>query len=167
MNYKNKLESEFSKHYMKRPDFYSKEYKDKYGYGDGQSYYSKDLNRFRFERNVSVKRPGESTGIKPKVVAPRIPVGSLLSESYKIADEAIKLLVKKHKDYGPNNISKAPGGPIYGLSVRLHDKVARLSNLTSKNIKPSNETLRDTFLDIVNYAIIALLVIDNKWDNTK
>ena len=49
-----------------------------------------------------------------------------------IARKAIDLLVKKHNDYGPSNISDAPGGPLNGLSVRLHDKVARLNNLLSK-----------------------------------
>jgi len=33
-------------------------------------------------------------------------------------DENAKLLLSKHKDYGPTNISHAPGGPINGLRVR-------------------------------------------------
>jgi hypothetical protein len=84
-----------------------------------------------------------------------------------IARKAIELLVQKHNDYGPKNISDAPGGALNGLSVRLHDKVARLNNLLSSNKEPENESIQDTFIDILNYAIIALLVIDNKWDSTK
>jgi len=84
-----------------------------------------------------------------------------------IAQKAVNLLVQKHEDYGPANISDAPGGPLNGLSVRLHDKVARLNNLLSNHKKPKNETIEDTFIDILNYAIIALLVIDGKWDTTK
>jgi hypothetical protein len=84
-----------------------------------------------------------------------------------IARKAIELLVQKHDDYGPSNISDAPGGPLNGLSVRLHDKVARLNNLLTHHKKPKNETIEDTFIDILNYAIIALLVIDDKWDSTK
>ncbi len=81
-----------------------------------------------------------------------------------IQDELFELLIRKHNDYGPKNISESPGGPLNGLSVRLYDKVARLENLISNNKKPENESLRDTFLDIANYAIIGLLVIDGKWD---
>jgi len=81
-----------------------------------------------------------------------------------VAVSAIELLIKKHNDYGPKNISDAPGGPLNGLAVRLHDKVARLNNLTSHNKKPSNETLEDTFVDILNYAVIGLLVLKDKWD---
>jgi hypothetical protein len=72
--------------------------------------------------------------------------------------------IKKHNDYGPKNISDAPGGPLTGLAVRLHDKVARLSNLVTNNKKPSNESLEDTFVDILNYAVIGLLVLKDKWD---
>lgn len=84
-----------------------------------------------------------------------------------IARKAIELLVQKHDDYGPSNISDAPGGPLNGLSVRLHDKVARLNNLLTHHKKPNNETIEDTFIDILNYALIALLVLDGKWDTTK
>ena len=88
-------------------------------------------------------------------------------EAAVIARKAIDLLVQKHDDYGSTNISDAPGGALNGLSVRLHDKVARLNNLLSNHKKPKNETIEDTFIDILNYALIALLVIEGKWDNTK
>ena len=88
-------------------------------------------------------------------------------EAAVIARKAIDLLAQKHEDYGPSNISDAPGGPLNGLSVRLHDKVARLNHLLSNNKKPKNEAIEDTFIDILNYALIALLVLDGKWDNTK
>jgi len=81
-----------------------------------------------------------------------------------VAIEAVNLLVKKHKDYGPTNISHAPGGALNGLSVRLHDKVARLGNLLASGKAPQNESIRDTFIDILNYAVISLLVIDEKWE---
>ena len=80
-------------------------------------------------------------------------------------DEAEKLLLKKHKDYGPKNISGSPGGAINGLRVRIHDKLARINNLYDSGVAPENESLRDSFIDMANYAIIALLVLDGEWDN--
>lgn len=77
--------------------------------------------------------------------------------------EAIDVLIKKHKDYGPHNISDSPGGPLVGLSVRLHDKVARLANLIGRENEINYEPLHDTFLDITNYGIIGMLVVDGKW----
>ena len=79
-------------------------------------------------------------------------------------DEAEKLILKKHKDYGPKNISGSPGGAINGLRVRMHDKLARINHLYDTGATPENESLRDSFIDMANYAIIAMLVLDDEWD---
>ena len=79
--------------------------------------------------------------------------------------EAEQLLVKKHKDYGPKNISESPGGPLNGLRVRMHDKLARINHLYDSGATPENESLRDSFIDMANYSIIALMVLDGNWDN--
>ena len=75
------------------------------------------------------------------------------------------LLLKKQHDYGPLNISNAPGGPINGLRVRMHDKLARINNLIETNADPKHESLEDSFKDMANYAIIGLLVLRKQWDN--
>ena len=43
-----------------------------------------------------------------------------------ILSELKVTMVKKHADYGPYNIAKAPGGAMNGLIVRMHDKMTRL-----------------------------------------
>ena len=83
----------------------------------------------------------------------------------KLITELSDLLLSKHRDYGPKNISDAPGGPINGLRVRMHDKLARINNLTDSGAKPEHESLEDSFKDMANYAIIGLLVLRGKWDN--
>jgi hypothetical protein len=77
-----------------------------------------------------------------------------------LADHIARTVISKQKDYGPNNIRRSPYGAQAGLVVRLYDKVARLANLTGKDAKPENESLRDTFVDIAGYAIIGLMLID-------
>ena len=84
-------------------------------------------------------------------------------EMWEILDSAGNLLLRKHKDYGPTNISHSPGGPLNGLRVRMHDKVARINHLIDSGAKPENESLRDSFIDLLNYSAIALMVLDNKW----
>lgn len=74
------------------------------------------------------------------------------------------LLLSKHKDYGPKNISDSPGGPLNGLRVRMHDKTARINNLIDNKQEARHEPLEDSFKDLANYAIIALLVLRGKWD---
>lgn len=79
-------------------------------------------------------------------------------------DELAMLLLRKHNDYGPKNISESPGGPLNGLRVRMHDKLARINNLIDNNKEPENESLEDSFKDMANYAIIGLLVLRGQWD---
>jgi len=79
-------------------------------------------------------------------------------------DELKELLIKKHLDYGPKNISDSPGGPLNGLRVRMHDKLARINNLVDNGATPQYESLEDSFKDMANYSIIALLVLRPKWD---
>jgi len=60
----------------------------------------------------------------------------------------------------PNNWDKQR----HGLRVRIHDKTARINNLLDFQRKAEYESLEDSFKDLANYAIIALLVLRDKWD---
>lgn len=115
------------------------------------------------------KEPGLNS--KPIPGGRKLADGSVTDTTYsfpvevsKVFAELEELLLSKHRDYGPKNISQSPGGPLNGLRVRLWDKLARLNNLTDKNTKPQHESLEDTFKDMANYAVIGLLVLRDKWD---
>lgn len=77
--------------------------------------------------------------------------------------QAQKTLLSKHADYGPKNISDAPGGPINGIRVRIHDKISRLNHLLDSGNEPNHEAIEDTWLDLANYALIAVLVLRKQW----
>ncbi len=75
--------------------------------------------------------------------------------------EKFDLMVEKQKAYGKSNISKFG---IYGIMVRLSDKIERLHNLLENGGTPTDdESLRDTLMDIGNYGDIALMVYDGNW----
>jgi hypothetical protein len=82
-------------------------------------------------------------------------------------NELKDLLISKHLDYGPKNISESPGGPVNGLRVRMHDKLARINNLVDNSRDAQHEPLEDSFKDMANYAIIGLLVLRKQWDSGK
>jgi hypothetical protein len=86
-----------------------------------------------------------------------------VTDVWAILDAAGNLLIKKHHDYGPKNIALSPGGPLNGLRVRIWDKIARINNLLDSGVKPSNESLRDSFIDLLNYSAIAMMVLDGTW----
>lgn len=80
-----------------------------------------------------------------------------------IALEAADILIKKHQDYGPDNINNAPGGATNGLLVRMHDKMERLKTLILGKKEPKYESVEDTLIDMINYSIIGLMVQRGKW----
>ena len=86
-----------------------------------------------------------------------------ITNVWRVLDSAGNLLIRKHHDYGPKNVAHSPGGPLNGLRVRMWDKVARINNLVDSKVNPSNESLRDSFLDLLNYSAIAIMVLDKTW----
>lgn len=94
-----------------------------------------------------------------------------VSEEFKwavanILDQAEELMLSKQEDYGPGNIN-SPFGPLLAILVRLHDKQARAANLIKKGGVRNHESLEDTFLDMLNYSLIALMVIRGEWPGIK
>jgi len=88
---------------------------------------------------------------------------AFVADVWRIMDTAGNLLIRKHHDYGPKNIAHSPGGPLNGLRVRMWDKIARINNLLDSGVQPSNESLRDSYLDLLNYSAIAMMVLDGVW----
>lgn len=79
------------------------------------------------------------------------------------SSEIANTVIRKQRDYGSQNVSKFG---MWGLIVRVHDKIARLENLLSKKRNGinsvQNETVYDTLLDIIGYSTVSLLWI-NDW----
>ena len=123
-------------------------------------YKSSDESRFE---GISVldARVVPNRDSKSSIVAREVHLEVDLSN---LTKELTDLLLSKHRDYGPKNISQAPGGAINGLRVRMHDKLARINNLFDSGATPEHESLEDSFKDMANYAIIGLLVLRNRWD---
>lgn len=80
-----------------------------------------------------------------------------------IANELATLLISKQEDYGPGNVNNAHGGPMNGLLVRMGDKFERLKHLYATGSTPNHEAIEDSFKDLANYAIIAMMVERGVW----
>ena len=65
------------------------------------------------------------------------------------------ILVAKQKDYGHGNINRFG---VVGVAVRLSDKIERINHLTSRGAQPENESLKDSWIDIVGYSCIACML---------
>jgi len=77
----------------------------------------------------------------------------------KIQAEALELFSRKNKDYGD---AFANFGTI-GVLVRLSDKISRAVSISNKNVTlVKDESLRDTLIDLHNYAAMAIMLMDEK-----
>lgn len=94
-------------------------------------------------------------------------MNQFVADSWDIIDELGNLLISKQRDYGPGNINNAFGGPINGLMVRMGDKFERLKNLLASGNSPQHESIEDSFKDLANYCIIAMMVTRGKWPENK
>jgi hypothetical protein len=74
-----------------------------------------------------------------------------------VQNELRDLFARKNADYGD---AFAKYGPV-GVIVRMEDKMQRIMSIsnTGINLVP-DESLRDTLLDLANYATMAIMLID-------
>ena len=74
-----------------------------------------------------------------------------------IQANALELFTRKNIDYGD---AFAKFG-IIGVLMRIEDKIQRSLTITKNGIQMVNdESMRDTLLDLHNYAAMALMLID-------
>lgn len=80
--------------------------------------------------------------------------------------EAKALALRKNADYGNENITSLGEE---GVFVRMHDKVARLKQLVwnRKTGEVKTESVEDTYLDLLNYAIFALMLRRGTFESDK
>ena len=74
-----------------------------------------------------------------------------------IQESCLEVFKRKNHDYGD---AFARYGTI-GVLMRMEDKLQRLRSIDKKKVQLVNdESLRDTLLDLHNYAAMALMLLD-------
>jgi hypothetical protein len=74
-----------------------------------------------------------------------------------IQQEALELFTRKNADYGD---AFATYGVI-GVLMRIEDKLKRSMTITKNGVNlVQDERIRDTLIDLHNYAAMALMLID-------
>lgn len=97
----------------------------------------------------------------------------LAEEFQAVQKEQYELFAAKMMDYGLSNISLGSDLStkedrdlsITGIWLRCNDKINRLKNMLKRDGKNyvQGEAMIDSFIDISNYGIIAMLVLRGKW----
>ena len=82
-----------------------------------------------------------------------------IEQMTKIQREGLELFTRKNADYGD---AFAKYGFI-GVLMRIEDKIQRSLSITKNGINLVNdEGIRDTLLDLHNYAAMALMLLDEE-----
>lgn len=79
----------------------------------------------------------------------------------KITYEVTEMLLKKNEDYGGASFDLG----LNGNMVHIYDKANRYKSLIEKKNRgetPNFESIEDTLKDIIGYAIIGLLILENE-----
>ena len=90
---------------------------------------------------------------------------NLFAKMSPVFKEVTEIAIKKSQDYNNGNgqpTSRAAYFPFGLLSYAqmLHTKSQRLNSLAQQDKAPNNESVRDTLLDMINYATFAVEAID-------
>lgn len=72
------------------------------------------------------------------------------------------ILIAKNNSYGFSVFNGDKNWNITGNCVRLSDKIERYKHLVQNNPKdsPFGETIKDTLLDILGYALIGNIIVN-------
>ena len=82
-----------------------------------------------------------------------------INQMVKVHDEALELFRKKNNDYGD---AFATYGTV-GVIVRMGDKIQRLISVSNKGVALiDTESVRDTLIDLHNYAAMGIMLIDEQ-----
>jgi hypothetical protein len=82
----------------------------------------------------------------------------------KVQFEALTLFDRKNRDYGD---SFAKYGTI-GVLIRMEDKLKRCVSITKNGVNlVDTESLRDTLIDLHNYAAMGIMLLDEKENDEK
>jgi len=84
---------------------------------------------------------------------------SRVEQMIKVQDEALNLFTRKNADYGD---AFARYGTV-GVLIRLEDKIQRCISISRNGINlVDDEKLRDTLIDLHNYAAMGIMLLDEK-----
>jgi hypothetical protein len=82
-----------------------------------------------------------------------------IAQMMAVHNESLDLFTIKNADYGD---AFATYGPV-GVIVRMGDKIQRLLSVSNRGVAlVDSESLRDTLIDLHNYAAMAVMLIDEQ-----
>ena len=85
----------------------------------------------------------------------------------KICEELNEIYVNKNNDYGDSFGETFRKLGIISAVTRITDKTNRLQSLCRNQQKVNDESIRDTLMDLANYAIMTIIELDEEKERIK
>ena len=105
---------------------------------------------------------GRGEGFKYSFIRETETIPDSIAEHLKVCEELNKLYEKKNNDYGDSFSGTFKEFGLTMSAIRLQDKLERFKRLSkdSRVQKVNDESIRDTLVDLANYAIMTVMEID-------
>lgn len=113
----------------------------------------------RTEIGLSLLR-GVKEGIR--MLGSRPKLAKSVEKFTEITSNMVKTYAAKNHDYGNSFEQSLDKFGLVASVVRLGDKMNRIESLTKKEAQVKDESIKDTLLDMANYAIMTVMWMDKK-----
>lgn len=113
----------------------------------------------RTEIGLSLLR-GVKEGIR--ILGSRPKLAESVEKFTEITSNMAKTYAAKNHDYGNSFEQSLDKFGLVASVVRLGDKMNRIESLTKKEAQVKDESIKDTLLDMANYAIMTVMWMDKK-----
>lgn len=113
----------------------------------------------RTEIDLSLLR-GVKEGIR--MLGSRPKLAESVEKFTEITSNMAKTYAAKNHDYGNSFEQSLDKFGLVASVVRLGDKMNRIESLTKKEAQVKDESIKDTLLDMANYAIMTVMWMDKK-----
>lgn len=106
------------------------------------------------------RKESECLGSRPKLA-------ESVERFTEITNNMAKTYAAKNHDYGNSFDKSLDKFGIVASIVRMGDKMNRIESLTNKEAKVNDESIKDTLLDLANYAIMTVMWLDKTRKGTE
>lgn len=119
-------------------------YKDGYETGKQHTYYKGYLEGLADKESINPERSPE------------------VDRHKELLDELNGLYTRKNQDYGNSFDESLDEDGLLVLKIRLGDKYKRFSQLINQKNEVIDESMRDTLIDLANYALMGVMWMDSQ-----
>lgn len=101
--------------------------------------------------------------LESSILKKSIPKNPITTSNFRsITRRMEEIYEEKNHDYGNSFDQSLQEFGLTASIVRMGDKINRIKSLSNKDIKVKDESIKDTLLDLANYAIMTILWLNNK-----